>query len=75
MNTHLTLQIGKKTKRGKTISISDDCLEEIKNIVKRSQNEVSFNEASEINISTVVETACWMLINELKKQRNNQTAK
>jgi len=68
MNGTIELVLGKKGKRSKSLSLSEDCLEELENIVREEQNKLPrVSNRSKVCISTIVETACWRLINERKK--------
>lgn len=68
--TKLEIIVGRGGKRGRTISFSEDALKEMEEF-RREQMHVN----NELNLSEIVETACWRMINDLKKTATKQTSK
>jgi len=68
----LQIKVGKKKKRTQSVSLSDDCLEELINILDMERNarkKLGFPERRQITLSHIIETACWRLIEDVKKQQ------
>lgn len=63
----MEMKIGKKRKRSQSISLSEDCYEELIKIRDREQDrqrKLNIANRKKIEFSHVVETACWKLIEE-----------
>lgn len=59
---------GEKRKVGRTISFSEECLDELEKKLRDVKSEENVRKAKKLTISDIVETACWKFIGRTPKK-------